>query len=136
MPTHESLSAQSLAHRWRDIVEELRDIRPMRPGSICSQKVKYEDKKGKVKRHGPYPILTFKEKGKTVTVRLDCEEKIQVCKEQIANFRRFKEKTKELSDIGKQIADIEMSKTQESKKNSSKRFGQNKKPKPAASWKK
>lgn len=133
MPTTKSFSPQSLAKRWNDVVEELREIRPMRPGTVCSQRVKYEDKNGKVKSHGPYPILTFKEKGKTVTMRLESEEKIEVAKEQIAHFRNFKEKTKELIDIGRRMADREMSEVGEGKKNSSKRSAKNKRPRRATS---
>lgn len=113
MPTLKSLSA-----RWCTIVEELRDIGPMRSGSICLQKVKYEAKDGTLKKHGPYPILTFKEAGKTKTLRLDSEEDINACKKQIENFRRFKEKTGQLSEIGKQMADMERAETKKGKKNS------------------
>lgn len=135
MSTTRSLSAQSLAKRWNDVVEELREVRPMRPGTVCSQRVKYQDKNGKVKSHGPYPILTCKEKGKTVTLRLESDEKIEVAKEQIAKFRDFKEKTKELIHIGRQMADREMSETGEGKKNSSKRSAKNKRPRRATSSK-
>ncbi len=136
MSTTKSLSAQSLAKRWHDIVEELKEALPMRSGSICLQKVKYQDKNGNLKSHGPYPIVTFKEKGKTVTVRLESEEKIEVCREQIANFRDFKKKTKELIDIGRQMADRKMSEAGECKKNSSKTSGRKRRRKRPGSSKK
>ena len=55
---------ESLSNQWNDVVGKIRALGgSIRPGSVCAQNVKYRAKDGARKEHGPYPILTFKEKG-------------------------------------------------------------------------
>ncbi len=55
-------SIQSLASQRNNAIKKILALGPMRPGSVCQQKVKYQAKDGTSKSHGPYPILTYKEK--------------------------------------------------------------------------
>jgi len=71
--------------------------------------VKYCAKNGTEKFNGPYPILTFKEKGnKTRTIRLRSAEEAEIAGKQIEAFRDFKRLTRELVRIGREMADFEM----------------------------
>lgn len=124
MPNSESLSRQ-----WNQLAAKIAALGPIRPGTICSQKVKYRAKDGGLKQNGPYPILTSKEGGKTRTVRLQSSEEIEIVEKQIANFRDFQSLTKELIRIGKDLADCEMAAKTEGKKNSSSASGPSKKKK-------
>jgi hypothetical protein len=120
---------ESLSNQWNQIAAKIAALGPVRPGTICSQKVKYRAKDGSLKENGPYQILTSKEGGKTRTVRLRSEEEIKIAEKQIANFRKFQNLTKELTRIGKELADCEMAEKTEGKKNSSKRSATSKKKK-------
>lgn len=111
---------ESLAHRWHEVVAQMANLGPMRPGSLCAQKVKYRAKDGSEKFNGPYPILTFKDKGqKTRTIRLHDGEETELVEKQIANFREFKRLSQELTRIGREMADLEMAGKSDAKKNSS-----------------
>ena len=120
---------ESLSQEWKQLAAKIAALGPVRPGTICSQKVKYRAKDGSLKKNGPYPILTSKEGGKTRTVRLGSEEEIKIVEKQIANFREFQSLTRELTRIGKELADCEMGAKTEGKKNSSSAWGPNKKKK-------
>ena len=120
---------QSLSNQWNQIATKIAALEPGRSGTICLQKVKYRAKDGSVKENGPYPILTFKEGGKTRTVRLRSKKEIEIVEKQIANFREFENLTKELTRIGKKLADCEMAEKTEGKKNSSKSSAMSKKKK-------
>lgn len=110
---------ESLSNRWNDAVENIRAMGPMRPGSIWAQKVKYRAKNGTRKSHGPYPILTFKENGKTRTLRLRSPEQADLVGKQIQNFRQFRQLMKQLVEIGREMADVEIAEKTGAKKNSS-----------------
>lgn len=109
---------QSLHDRWSDLAAQLLELGPMRPGSICSQKVKYRAADGSVRANGPYPILTFKEEQKTRTLRLRSSAQADLARQQVENFRRFGRLTRELARIGRELADAELAAAQEGKKNS------------------
>lgn len=108
---------QQLRSRWNQIAEQIKDIPAMRAGSVCEQVVKRKTKDGKTRTFGPYPILTWKEKGKTLTRRL-AKSEVEKVAEQIQNFRRFQKLTAQLAETGRRIADIETAKPEASKKNS------------------
>lgn len=114
MPSFESLSRQR-----SDLLAQIADLGPMRPGTVCQQEVKYRAKDGTKKANGPYPILTCKEGGKTRTIRLRSTDEAEIAENQIANFRRFQRLTRELTRIGREMADLEMAARSEGKKNSS-----------------
>jgi hypothetical protein len=128
MPNIEHLSRQ-----WNQLAAKIAALGPIRPGTICSQKVKYRAKDGSLKQNGPYLILTSKEGGKTRTVRLRSPEEIEIVEKQIENFRSFQILTKELIRIGKELADCEMGVKTEGKKNSSSASGSSKKKRPRRS---
>jgi len=115
MPTLQSLSLQR-----DDLVARIAALGPMRPGTLCAQKVKYRAKDGTAKLNGPYPILTFKEKGnKTRTIRLRSLEQGEIAGQQIEAFREFKRLIRELIQVGQEMADLEMAQESHAKKNSS-----------------
>jgi hypothetical protein len=110
---------ESLSKQWNDVVAGIAALGPMRPGSVCAQKVKYRAKDGTRKSHGPYPILTFKEDKKTRTLRLRSAEQAETVEKQIERFREFRRLSKELVRIGKALADVEIAEKTQGKKNSS-----------------
>jgi len=110
---------ESLSHQWKQITAKIAALGTIRPGTVCAQKVKYRDKDGTLKENGPYPILTCKQDGKTHTIRLQSAEEVALVEEQIANFRDFQSLTKELTRLGREMADCELAEKRDGKKNSS-----------------
>jgi len=108
----------SLSNQWNDVVGKIRALGgSIRPGSVSAQNVKYRAKDGTRKEHGPYPILTFKEKGKTRTIRLTSPEQEETVRKQIANFRLFRQLVRDLIEIGGELADAEIAEKNDGKKN-------------------
>jgi hypothetical protein len=111
---------QTLSNQRNRLIAQIAELGAMRPGSICQQKVKYRAKDGAEKENGPYPILTYKaENNKTRTIRMRSDEQTEMVQNQIDTFREFQRLTKELVQIGRQMADLEMFAEEDGKKNSS-----------------
>lgn len=106
---------QQLRSRWNQIAEEIKAIPSMRAGSICNQVVKRTTQEGKLRVFGPYPILTRKAKGKTLTRRL-AKNEVETYDAQIRHFRHFQELVSELVETGRQIADLETAQPEAAKK--------------------
>lgn len=95
-----------LRTRRNEIFEELGQLEQMRRGSVVEQVYESVQKDGAVVRHGPYPLYSFKEKGKTVSRRIKDPKLKALYEEQIDAYHRFQELTAELIRIGEQIADL------------------------------
>jgi hypothetical protein len=124
---------ESLSQQWNRIIARIAELGAIRPGTVCDQKVKYTDKDGVLKENGPYPILTFKENGKTRTIRLRSDEEVELVEKQIAHFRDFQSLTKELVRLGREMADCELAEKRDGKKNASSASKPSRKRKPRRS---
>ena len=82
-------TARTLEEKRERVLEQMRAIRSMRPGSVTEQylKVTHKGKRKPVMR-GPYWVYTRKEAGKTVGQRLSREDAEQV-KKDIEAHRKF-----------------------------------------------
>ena len=107
-----------LVQRKREILEEMAQLGPMRRGTVTEQFFESRGKDGVPSKRGPYPILTSKEKGKTVSRRLRKNEDVALCQEQIEAFRRFQKLSAELVDVGQQLADLALAGLADEKKTS------------------
>jgi hypothetical protein len=99
----------ALRKRREEILKELAGLEQIRRGSVTQQYFEGTRKDGTKTRRGPYPLLTFKEKGKTVSRRIKDSQVESVYESQIQGFRRFQELTGELVGIGEQISDLALS---------------------------
>ncbi len=97
---------EQLRARRKEIVETLTSLEQIRRGSVVEQYVDYVRKDGSVVRRGPYPLYSFKEKGKTISRRLRSDEEVKACREQIGRFGRFRKLVEELVRIGEEISDL------------------------------
>lgn len=100
------MDAMELIHRREVIIEELKGLDEMRRGSVTEQ---YQERilpNGEKVRRGPYPLYTYKEKGRTISRRLKSEAEVLQYRRQIQNYRRFEELTRELLLIGEQLCDL------------------------------
>lgn len=86
----------TIERRIKAIKEELMAIDEMRPGSLTVQKRSWG---------GEYHQLSFSHKGKGRTQYVK-EDNVEMVKNQIANYKRFRELTKEWVDLALQAAII------------------------------
>ena len=92
-------TARTLEEKRERVLEQMRAIRSMRPGSVTEQylKVTHKGKRKPVMR-GPYWVYTRKEGGKTVGQRLSREDAEQV-KKDIEAHRKFVALCKEFETL-------------------------------------
>jgi len=99
------MTLHDLLERRSRILEELTGLIQLRRGSITEQMVECVDATGQEARRGPYPLLTFKAKGRTVSRRLHGQYEVARCRQQIENFRRFEQLTQELREVGERLCE-------------------------------
>ena len=101
-------TARTLEEKRERVLEQMRAIRSMRPGSVTEQylKVTHKGKRKPVMR-GPYWVYTRKEAGKTVGQRLSREDAEQV-KKDIEAHRKFVALCKEFETLTMRLGDVEV----------------------------
>ncbi len=97
---------QQLQQRRIHLIEQLSSLHQFRRGSISEQFVESTTPKGTKRRRGPYHLYTYKEKGKTVSRRLNDPTAIAAYRQQIAAFRQFQQLSAELLHLGEQLSDL------------------------------
>ncbi len=97
------MNPKNLLKQRQQILDALSQLGPMRRGSITSQVFERTDAHGRVVRRGPYPLLTAKEKGRTVSKRLHGSADVERCRTQIENYRLFEKLTRRLIEVGEAL---------------------------------
>lgn len=92
--------------RRAQILQELAQLRSIRRGSVTEQHVEVVGKDGRRYKRGPYPVYTFKEKGKTISRRLSNPDEVKAVRQQIEAGRRFQELTRELMRLGESLGNL------------------------------
>lgn len=100
------MSVERLVKERERILEELASIGTMRRGSIMMQMVETVNRQGRRVR-GPYPLYTYKERGRTVSRRLHGEREVSLYRRQIESFRRFEALTDRLRAVGEALCEAE-----------------------------
>ena len=92
-----------LRARRIEVIKELTALEEMRRGSVVEQYQETTDRLGRTILRGPYPLYSYKEKGRTISRRLKTDIEVQTYRRQIENFRRFEELNRELIQLGERI---------------------------------
>lgn len=95
----------SMLERQDAIARELSEIRFMHKGTISQQRVART--RGGVQTgalRGPYPLLTWKEHGKTRSLRLKSQDEAAWAEQAVNNHRRFAALCREYEDVSQRIA--------------------------------
>ena len=92
-----------LRARRIEVIKELTALEEMRRGSVVEQCQETTDRLGRTILRGPYPLYSYKEKGRTFSRRLKTDIEVQTYRRQIENFRRFEELNRELIQLGERI---------------------------------
>ena len=94
-----------LQHRRVELLEELAHLQCVRRGSVVEQVVQATAADGRRYQRGPYPVYSFKEKGRTVSRRLHGAEELRLYRQQIQDGRRFQQVVSELLKVGEALSD-------------------------------
>lgn len=76
----------AIEQRQRDIMREMEQIQVMKKGSVTFQR--YRDRG---QGSGLYPVLTWKEQGRTKSMRLKTPAEVAWAEKAVANYKRFTE---------------------------------------------
>lgn len=99
------MNVQTMLERQESLVRELTTIRFMQKGTISHQRVARTGKGAPTKAmRGPYPILTWKQRGKTRSLRLKNEDEVAWAERAVGNHRRFVALCREYEELGEQLA--------------------------------
>jgi transposase len=88
----------SLEERREHILEQIRNIRTMRRGTINEQYLKVPRKDKEPLLRGPYYVLSWNEDGKTRSLRLKPEDLDQT-RQDIAAYKNFQKLAKEFVEV-------------------------------------
>ena len=106
-------SLERLEARSADLKAGLARIGDMRPGSLietygkCGKPTCRCAKPGS-RGHGPSWLLTRAVHGKTVSKRIPSGPAVEQSKQQVAEYQRFRDLTRELIEISDQICDLRL----------------------------
>jgi hypothetical protein len=97
---------KQLLKRRKQILQWIGQIVEMRRGSVVRQMIPRK-KQGQPdpEPRGPYPLFSFKRKGKTVSRRLHSEEERKRLEGQVQNFHRFQELSRQLVETAEALAE-------------------------------
>lgn len=96
-----------IEQRRREILAELAGLDRIRRGSVTEQYVEAAGRRGRRLRRGPYPLYSFKTRGRTVSRRIRADQ-AAAYREQIAAGRRFQELTHELMELGEALCERDL----------------------------
>jgi len=101
------MDADQIRVQRQRLLHELEALEQMRRGSVVEQYREVSRPGARRTWQGPYPLYTYKEKGRTISRRLKGEEEVRRYRNQIENFRRFEQLMRELIQLGEQLCDLE-----------------------------
>lgn len=101
-----SASYPNLEQHRQALLQQLTGLGELRRGSLTDQFLSVKHADGSVVKRGPYPLLTRKEKQKTVSLRLTDPALVPLYRRQIAAMREFETVVDQLVRVGEQLSDL------------------------------
>jgi hypothetical protein len=96
------METQVLGQRQDQIVRELMAIRAMKKGTVTHQRARRRPKVETL--CGPYPLLTWKEAGRTKSLRLTTPEDLVWAGQAVENYHRFVTLCREYERLAEHLA--------------------------------
>ena len=96
----------NLERQRQGLLHQLSDLRELRRGSLTEQFLPVKHADGSVVRRGPYPLLTRKAGGKTISVRLTDPAVVPLYRQQIQALHQFQSVVDQLVQVGEQLGDL------------------------------
>lgn len=98
------MNTQTLEQQQDGILKELAAIRAMKKGTVTRQTMRIA-RRGKGRGVcGPYPVLTWKEGGRTRSMRLRTSQDVEWAEQAIGAYRRFAALCREYEHLGERRA--------------------------------
>jgi hypothetical protein len=99
---------QQLEQRRERILEQLREIRSMRRGTVNEQYLKVPHKgRARPVLRGPYYVLSRSQDGKTVSQRLTDPKQVEQARADVAAYQRFTALCREYAQVTEQLGQLE-----------------------------
>ena len=99
-------TVQQLEQRREAVLEQMRQIRSMRAGSLTAQSLTVRPKSGPPVRRGPYFVFCRSRKSRTISQRVSGEE-VERVRGEIAAHKRFVDLCKEFERLTEQLGQLE-----------------------------
>ena len=99
-------TVQQLEQRREAILQQMRQIRSMRTGSVSQQWLMVRHKAGPAVRRGPYYVLCRSEKGKTVSQRVPAGQ-VEQAKADVVAHKRFVDLCRQFERLTEQLGQLE-----------------------------
>jgi len=96
----------SLEQHRQHLLQQLSGLPEIRRGSLTEQFLVVKRKDGSPVKRGPYPLLTRKQGGKTVSQRLSDPAVVPLYRQQIQAMRKFETVVDGLVQVGEQLSDL------------------------------
>lgn len=96
----------NLEQQRQTLLRQLAHLRELRRGSLTEQVFTRKHADGTVVQHGPYPLLTRKEAGQTVSQRLRDPALVPLYRQQLHAMREFEKVVDQLVRVGEQLSDL------------------------------
>ncbi len=101
-----SSDCPNLEPRRQALLEQLAGLRELRRGSLSEQFLQIKHADGSLVKRGPYPLLTRKQGGKTLSVRLTNPALVPLYRQQIQALRQFETVADQLVGVGEELSDL------------------------------
>ncbi len=95
-----------LEQQRQNLLQQLQGLRELRRGSLTEQFLSVKHADGTVVKHGPYPLLTRKQRHKTISQRLKDPAMVPLYRRQIEAMRQFESVVEQLVRLGEQFSDL------------------------------
>ena len=95
-------TVESIEKRREEIIQEIKNISSMRKGTINEQYLKVPHKNKETSIQGPYYVLTKKENGKTISVRISNND-VEEIKKETEQYKKFCFLTSEFASITEEL---------------------------------
>lgn len=96
------MDVASITERQNGIIQELGRIRIMKKGSVTFQRFAGGSDEGGARKS--YPVFTWKEEGRTKSVRLKTPEEVAWAQDAVENYRRFMALCREYEHLAERLA--------------------------------
>jgi len=103
------MSIEVLEKRREELLAQIEEISTMKRGTINEQYLKVSRKGKEPSLRGPYYVLSRNEGGKTVGFRVKNDEKLKLLQQDVENYKRFNDLSKEFVSVMEAITDIKRS---------------------------
>jgi len=99
-------SIEELEKRKSEIIVEIQKIQTMRRGSVNEQYLKVPRQGKEPSIRGPYYVLARNENGKTISIRINNPEELDLIQGDIESYKKFTRLSKEFVLVTEAITDI------------------------------